>query len=148
MIPVYAWSTNEVGMSFTYKGLTFLTFCFYLVVELFTFLILVICKDNFVNTNTTSTSRFIYVSDRTMSISDARHPLDFLHDRNLDTVTLFKAMLYSWNNKLLSETKSKFKCWHSIRFWRFEKVELLNSFQCCEAKMLGHSPAIEEIWSV
>ena len=123
MIPVYAWSTSEVEMSFTCKGLTFLTFCFYLVADLFTFMILVICKDNFANTNTTSTNRFIYISNKAMSISDTKHSLDFLHGRTLDTVAIFKAMLYAWENKLFSKTKSKFKCWHNIRFWRFEKYK-------------------------
>ena len=97
-------------MSFTCKGLTFLTFCFYLVADLFTFMILVICKDNFADTNTTSTNRFIYISDKAMSILDTKHSLDFLDGRTLDIVTIFKAMLYAWEKKLFSETKSKFKC--------------------------------------
>ena len=46
------------------KGFTFLAFCFSFLVELSTFLLIVICTDNFANTNTTSTNRFIYISKR------------------------------------------------------------------------------------
>ena len=65
-------------MSFTCKGMTFLAFCFNFVIELSTFLFVVTCTSNFANTNTTSTNRFIYISDRTKDISDTKHSFDFL----------------------------------------------------------------------
>ena len=91
----------------------------YFDVGISTFLFVVICTNNFANTYTTSTNRFINISDRAMDISDAKHSSNFVHGRTLVAVTIFKAMLHGWKNKLLSETKIKFKYWHNIRFWRF-----------------------------
>ena len=74
-------------MSFTCKGMTFLAFYFNFVIELSTFLFVVTCTSNFANTNTTSTNRFIYISDRTKDIWDTKH--DFL------TVKLWIPLLFS-----------------------------------------------------
>ena len=112
-------------MSFICKGLTFLSFCFQFVVELSTFLLVVISPNNFANTNTTCTNRFIYISNNS-GYFESKALLFFC----MDTATIFKVMLYCWKNKLLSETKRKFI---TLGFEDFTS-RLLKSFEWCQAK--------------
>ena len=98
------------GNELSCKELIFLAFfMIYFVVGISTFLFVAICTDNFANTYTTSTNRFINISDRAMDISDTKHSSNFVHGRTLVAVTIFKAMVHDWKNKLLSKTKIKFK---------------------------------------
>ena len=114
-------------MSFMCKGLTFLSFCVQFVAELSTFLLVIISPNNFANTNTTCTNRFIYISNNG-GYFESKALLFFC----MDTATIFKVMLYCWKNKLLSETKRKFITlgFEDFTSRTFEVIRMMSSKKC------------------